>query len=319
MKFSQLNFVNQIKKSKDEKRARWLTLGFLILTVGLSLFFGLLSYVRENGVKLPSPLVSTKIDLPELPVKRKPKISTKLNQWAEHELSQLPGQWSLKIVLLETKQIWSYHSDQPMTAASLIKLPTVAAFYQQVEIGEYDLSDTYGLEQEDKHPGGLLVNEPVGEEITWQRIVELALSHSDNTAYRILKRELGTDLITKKMREWGMTQTDLEENLTTADDISLFFEKLYQGELVNTAFQQKMIDDMTNTTYEEQIPAGIPEGIQVAHKVGYEEGMISDAGIIFVPDNPMVMVIMSQNTNVNQARNIFPQMTREIYWQVIDD
>lgn len=319
MKFSQLNFVNQIKKSKDEKRARWLTLVFLLLTVGLSLGFGLLSYVRENGVKLPSPLVSTNLDLPELPIKKKTKISTKLNQWAEHEISQLPGQWAAKVILLENNQTWSYQADQPMTAASLIKLPVVATFYYQVEIGEYDLSDTYVLQQADKHSGGLLIDEPVGEEISWQRILELALSHSDNTAYRILRKELGTDLINRKMKEWGMTQTNLDENLTSANDIGLFFEKLYQGELVNNTFQQMMTHDMTDTIYEGQIPAGIPEGIQVSHKVGYEDGVISDAGIIYVPDNPMILVIMSQNTNVNQAKTNFPQLVKEIYWQVVEN
>lgn len=319
MKFSQLNFVNQIKRSKDEKRARWLTLIFLLLTVGLSLGFGLLSYIRENGVKLPPSLVSADFDLPELPVKKKPKISTRLNQWAEHELTDLPGQWAIKVNLLKFDQTWSYQADQPMTAASLIKLPVVASFYQEIESGEYDLSDTYVLKQEDKHSGGQLVNEPVGKEITWQRILELALSQSDNTAFRILRKELGDDLIDRKIQEWGMTQTKVDENLTSADDISLFFEKLYQGELVSQTHRQMMIEDLTNTSYEDQIPAGIPEGIQVAHKIGYEEKTVSDAGIVFVPDNPMIMVIMSQKTNINQAKNIFPQLAKEIYWQVVEN
>jgi beta-lactamase class A len=319
MKFSQLNFVNQIKQSKDEKRARWLTFIFLLLTVGLSLGFGLLSYVRENGVELPAPLVATKLDLSELPVNKKPKISTKLNQWAEHELSDLPGQWAVKVKIINSKDSWSFQSDQPMTAASLIKLPVVASFYQQVELGEYDLNDTYVLKQEDKHSGGQLVNEPIGQEITWSRILELALSHSDNTAFRILRSEMGDSLINRKMRDWGMEQTDLEKNLTSADDIALFFDQLYQGKLVNQTHQDKMIADMTNTIYETEIPAGLPEGIRVAHKVGYEERVIADAGLIFVPNNPFIMVIMSQETNVNQAKNTFPQLAKEIYWQVIEN
>ncbi len=316
MKISQLNFINQIKKSKDEKRARWLTLIILLLTVGLSLGFGLISYIRENGVDFPSPLVKNNFDLP---VRRKPKMSVRLNQWAEHELTNLPGQWAVKVKLLNSGQVWSYQTDQQMTAASLIKLPVVAAFYQQVESGEYNLADSYTLKSEDKHSGGQLVDQEVGTEITWQRILELAFSQSDNTAFRILRKELGEELINRKMNDWGMVQTDLDKNLTTADDICIFFEKLYNQELVDETYQQMMIEDLTNTKYEDQIPAGIPEGIQVAHKVGYEERAVSDAGIIFVPDNPFTMVIMSQETDIDQAKKTFPRLVKEIYWQVIGD
>lgn len=316
MNFSQLNFINQIKKSKDEKRARWLTLILLLLTVGLSLGFGLISYVRENGVELPFSLVKPNLDLL---IRTKPKMSARLNQWAEHELTNLPGQWGVKVKFLNSGRVWNYQAEQQMTAASLIKLPVVAAFYQQVESGEYDLADTYTLVSEDKHSDGQLVDWEVGTEITWRRILELAFSHSDKTAFRILRKELGDELINRKINDWGMEETDLDENLTSADDICLFFEKLYNQELVDETYQQMMIEDLINTTYEEQIPAGIPEGIQVAHKVGYEEKVVSDAGIIFVPDNPLIMVIMSQETSVSQAKNTFPRLVKEIYWQAIED
>jgi len=77
--------------------------------------------------------------------------------------------------------------------------------------------------------------------------------------------------------------------------------------------------DLTTTAFESRIPAGVPEGIRVAHKIGNEVGVISDAGIVFIPDKPFVLVILSQGTNEVIAKEKFPQLVNEIYWLVAEE
>ncbi len=311
MNFSQLNFVNQIKKSKNEKRARWLTLAILVLTVGLSLGFGFLSYLRENSLNLPS------FSLPLL--NRPRKISTKLDPWGKDKISELSGQWAIQVRLLAVDQTWSYQTDHQMPAPGFFSLPAAVIFYQQVEAGVYNLEETYTLTSEDKDLGGALAVEPVGREISWQRIIDLAVFDSDRAALEILNKELGQGLIDQKIREWGMERTDIKNNLTTAGDVGLFYQKLYQGMLVDETHQQIIIDNLINAVSNGQIPDGVPEGIQVAGQAGGEAETIYEGGIIFVPDNPMVLVIISRGGNRQESLNVLPELVRDIYWRVIEN
>jgi len=229
----------------------------------------------------------------------------------------LPGEWAIEVRFLNSDFSWGLNENDQFTAASLIKLPVVAAFYYQVGLGELDLDDVYVLKEADKSPGaGSLQNKPVGFKSTLAQLASLAFSQSDNTALNILRTLVSDEIINGLIIQWGMVKTDLEENLTTAEDVARFFHLLYQGQIVNEEFKEKMLTDLTGTIFEDQIPAGVPEGIKVAHKVGIEVGVISDAGIIFIPGKPFVLAILSQNTNVSVAKERFPQLVNDLYWLI---
>jgi len=149
-------------------------------------------------------------------------------------------------------------------------------------------------------------------------LAERALSQSDNQAWQVLENEIGEARINSLMFDWGMTDTSIEDNTTTAEDINLFFTKLYQGKILSAEYKEKMLSDLTNTIYETEIPAGVPEGIRVAHKVGYLEDVVSDAGIIYFPGNPYVLVIMSDQTNFEEAKRNLPEIVNELYWIIAD-
>lgn len=318
MKASQLEILPNIEKKLNEKKSRWLTIIFLALTVVPSAIFWLISAFREGNIRFKNPLKSISFSEVELPKIELNDRAVQLSRWVVSDLSQLPGDWSVKVDFLETDFSWAFRETDQFTAASIIKLPIIASFYYQVEKGELDLSTTHVLKKEDKFSGaGSLQYQSIGTKFTLGQLAKIALSESDNTAAGILRKLTGDSLINQLMIEWGMAQTDLENNLTTAGDVALFFKKLYQKELLGVEFSNKMIEDLTNTAYEDRIPQGVPEGIQVAHKVGSETGVVSDAGIIFTPKDPFVLVVLSQNTAPKAAQENFPEIVKEIYWAVV--
>lgn len=320
MATSQLEILPKIEKSRDNKKGRILTAIFLGLTIIPSFVFWSISQLKEKKINLFSS--SIKVELPQMGASsdKTSNLSTKLNRWATNDLNGLPGTWAVKIDFLDDDFSWGINQNQQMIAASLIKLPIVAAFYHQVETGKLTLDQIYQLKEGDKVAGaGSLQSQPAGKELTLAKIASLALSQSDNTAAKILTNLVGVEVIDELISKWEMTETDLSNNLTSADDISLFFKKLYQGEIIKDEFKEKMLTDLTKTNFEDRIPAGLPQGIRVAHKIGTEVGVVSDAGIVFVPDKPFILVILSQKTIAAMAKEKFPQLVNDIYWLVIED
>jgi hypothetical protein len=295
----QLNFVSELDKAKDDKKARIVILIFLGITLIPSVIFWGVSKWRMNPPEFENPLGKIDVSKVNLVEKNIYSMTPKIDRWAEENINNLPGEWSIKINFLEEDFSWQRYSTRSMPGASLMKLPVVAAFYHQVEEGEYDL---------DEELSGKAMRE----------LAEIALSQSDNQAWQMLENEIGEAKINSLMFEWGMNDTSIEDNTTTAEDINLFFTELYQGKILSTKYKEMMLTALTDTIYETEIPAGVPEGIRVAHKVGYLDDVVSDAGIIYFPDNPYVLVIMSDQTNFQEAKNKFPEIVNKLYWIIAD-
>jgi len=69
---------------------------------------------------------------------------------------------------------------------------------------------------------------------------------------------------------------------------------------------------LTDTIYEEHLVKGIPEDIKVAHKYGREVHVVNDAGIVYV-DNPYIVVIMTKGVIESEADEIFPELSKIIF------
>ena len=107
-----------------------------------------------------------------------------------------------------------------------------------------------------------------------------------------------------------MENTSFSRRQTTPEDIALFWRKLWEGDL-KEEYREEILDSLTETIFEEQIPAALPAKVRVAHKVGIDEGILHDAGIIF-NDPPFVLVLMSKNNNREEAQEAFILLTKAL-------
>jgi beta-lactamase class A len=72
---------------------------------------------------------------------------------------------------------------------------------------------------------------------------------------------------------------------------------------------------LTKTGFEDRIPAGIPKEVRVAHKIGTEIGVFSDAGIVF-SQKPFVLVIMSREAKESEAKEVLPKIAKAVWeWE----
>lgn len=225
----------------------------------------------------------------------------------------LQGEYGFYVYNLVGRYQYGDRQNKVFQAASLIKLPVMLALYQEAEAGRLDLEEKYTLQNEDKLTGaGSLQHKPAGTVVTYRQLARSMGKQSDNTAFGIVRKKLGDEKIEETIKALGMERTSLERNETSPYDIGLFFKKLYAGGVVSRTSRDEIIEALTETAFEDRIPAGVPEGVKVAHKIGTEAGNCSDAGIVF-SSKPFVLVVMSKNASQDQALAVTPEITRIVF------
>ncbi len=321
--FKDLKSENKRKRKEPPqpwgKKERIFVLVVIILTVGTSGFLGLSSREWKLGglPRLEAPTIKTSFLGEEKIViegkkKDKDKADSVLSTFNE-KAKDLTGVYGLYVVRLGSGYSYGAHEKEVFTAASLIKLPVMAAMFAESENGAIDLDKKYTLQASDKVSGsGSLYGKPVGYEITYRNILQLMGKQSDNTAFRIARKTVGDETIKSYMQKYGMTHTSLEENETTPEDIGQFFEGLWNTNIVSTRHRDELLDNLTNTIYEAWLSAGIPSEVRVAHKYGREVHVVNDAGIVFA-DTPYVVVIMTKGVVDQEADAVFPELSRLVY------
>lgn len=301
------------------KRERILVLAVLLFTIGAS---GLAS-LKSTGFRIPD-LKMGNLDLSELNPFQEETIVLYGTQNQEKDPNELidqiidktrflQGEYAFAVLRLDTGFKYGVNGDNIMPAASLVKLPVMAAMYKAEENGELEFYDEYLLKESDKQPGsGSLISQPAGYRIRYQELVELMGKQSDNTAYKIAKDLVGSGLVAEVLQDAQMQHTDIDRNETTAEDIALFFYHLWKGDPIQNNHRDEMLDHLTDTIYENWISKGVPGQIKVAHKYGTLDGVVNDAGIVFATD-PYVLVVLSENVSREEANIVIPEISRMVY------
>lgn len=224
----------------------------------------------------------------------------------------LSGVYGFQVIRLDNGSSYGLFENEVFQAASLIKLPVIAAAYIEVEEGNLDLETKYALKNEDKISGaGSLDSKEEGTILTYRDLLRLMGKESDNTAFGVISGILGNDKVDQAIAKIGMNDTSFEENETTPRDIGIFFQKLWDGEVVSKKYRDEILFSLTDTAFEAWIKEGIPN-TRVAHKYGREVHVVNDAGIVF-SDNPYVLVILTKGVIEREADEIFPELARIVH------
>jgi len=303
---------------KEKRKARLVLLfvfGTAVLLVGVAFLFREIPTFWQRFNE-PSTVVSREL-VPILPTTTPTPKFEKEKEEIEKMIEPLRGRYGVYFQDLESKSSFEINGKEKFAAASLIKLPVILTLYWEGSEGRIDLDTIYKLKESDKRSGaGSLVGKPVGFEITYRKMAELMGKQSDNTAFFVLSKILGAEKIQAEIEALGMKDTSFANQETSPEDIGLFFRKLYGENVVSDKDKEEILSFMTDTIWEDRIPAGVPEGIKVAHKIGTLPGVISDGGIVFGP-KPFVLVILTQDINEIEAKKELPEISKKI-WEMVN-
>lgn len=176
----------------------------------------------------------------------------------------------------------SYRAATQYTTASTYKLFVAYSTLLRVESGKYHWSDYIA--------GGRNLTECFAD------MIEL----SDNECAVALLKKATYKGVTEDARAIGATNTSLlipNDIKSTAEDESLLLGLLQSGQiLAQQSSRDTWIAAMKGNVYRQGIPRGIPSAA-VANKVGFMDGWLHDASIVYSPSGTYVLTILTENSS----------------------
>lgn len=242
----------------------------------------------------------------------------------EDRLAQIarshPGTYEAVVYEPDSGRTFGLNSEKPFMAASLAKLPVLISLYKAAARGELSLDEEISILPSDvqNYGTGVLHTRPVGTTMTLRECASYLIKESDNTAWVMLERRLGKAKIEAELASLGVDNTDYRSFVTTPEDVLLMIRAIADPGYTTPDLSAEMLSLMTDTAYEDRLPASLPEGTRVAHKIGSYEGTFSDAGVVFHDgprgrENSYFIVAVGRNTTENQARSAIREMSLASY------
>lgn len=250
-------------------------------------------------------------------------------------LENQEGRFGVFYMNLSGGEVWAYHDEDPFVAASSIKLGINTYLYSCVASGKAHLDDILTYDRRPYPTGdfeagtGTVQNLPDKSQMTVREASRLSICISDNCATNMIIRYLdGIDVINEWLSEISgivnyrtvVTYTDYAGQIqkgrhrSCARDLGLHAAELYRLWLENQDVYTPLIEDLCHTEFDFGIQKGIPEQIQVAHKIG-TNGIYcaeNDVGIVFC-EEPFVLCVMTEMRSAEKAHNIEAEIAEIFY------
>lgn len=202
-------------------------------------------------------------------------------------------------------------------AASINKIPILAALYYYEQQGDIDLDEVITLQSADiqDYGTGSLRYEQPGATYSIKTLAKLMIKQSDNTAaYMLANHIIGFSKLQAIVNQWGLTQTDMTENKTSNQDMAKLFRLIYENKITNKANTEEMLSFFKDTDFETRLPALLPKGVTVYHKIGSEVRNVHDVGIVtFGNVAYYIGVFTNEITDDPEAEKTIANISKVVY------
>ncbi|MDQ6693950.1 MAG: class A beta-lactamase-related serine hydrolase [Chloroflexota bacterium] len=293
---------------------RWVVSALCLLSFLLSGAWpqpaGVQAVMAQTGPTVPM-LFSSAPDVPDYD----------LQQIVEGVVGDLPGTWGVAIKKLDTGQYAAFNGDKKQVSASLYKTWVLNELFRQAKAGTVALSDYATVDGTDTYEDSLTggASFSPGDSITLSRAAFEMITVSDNTCAHLLVRLLDPDNINRFMQRKGLFHSLLDwysggDNLTTPIDMLHEMEMIATSQMVDADSSRQMAQLLAQQVKNDIISPGLPSGVPFAHKTGWLDGMMHDAGIVYSPAGPFVIVVMGSNLDSYQTiYDNVPALARRVY------
>ena len=127
----------------------------------------------------------------------------------------------------------------------------------------------------------------------------------------------------RRNNPYFLCQAEMNNQSSPRDMVKLL-SLMYDGKLLGTDSDQRIIDIMRQCKTNARIPAKLPEGVAVAHKTGSADHLANDCGIVFTGSGDYVLTLFYngnlaseeeyEGTNWGDVGNsILSQLSADIY------
>lgn len=219
------------------------------------------------------------------------------------------------IAILDLTDGWIFlhNADRVFPTASSIKIAVLVELYRQDQEmrsgakGKARLDDIYTFDPKDLVEDSRIMAglTPGVTHVTNRDLAQFMVAVSDNTAANILIDRVGKDNVNAMLHGLGLSKTMLrrkmidtgaarrgDENVAAPEEMVRFLEAIYKEKVLNKEASAALIKQLS-TLKQSYIPRLLPENVQVANKPGELEAVRTDSGIVFAPNQPFAISVMT--------------------------
>ena len=159
-------------------------------------------------------------------------------------------------------------------------------------------------------------------------LIYRALAYSDNLSAQILfeSRKQITGLpapLEQTYRDLGVIDpgTSLDAAVVNAKEYSGILRMLYSVAFLSKDNSEKLLSILSHSQFDQGLRQGVPESITIAHKFGERslgkgEAELHDCGIIYYPNNPYILCVMTKGTSFSNLATIIGHISTLVYQEV---
>lgn len=249
--------------------------------------------------------------------------------WLKDRLSSIRKTYpslstGLLFVDLETGDYVDFNSEKVYPTASVIKLPILIAFLQDVDAGKINLNETWTMTNDVIVGGsGEFQDLPVNTKFTAQNVIDKMITISDNTATNmVIKRMGGINYVNQRFAQLGLRNTRLRDwlpdldgtNTTTLKELVQILAMLDRQSSLSRNSQANALDILRRVRNRKLLAAGLGQGATIAHKTGYIGTMLGDAGIIEMPNGKRYIgAVIVESDREDSAWDFVPEVSQTVY------
>lgn len=161
-------------------------------------------------------------------------------------------------------------------------------------------------------------------------IIKHMIRYSDNQASVFLEKNIAPELFKSVFTDVGipfppMIDGSFDNNIRVVDYAS-FFRALYNASYLSQKHSEEVLELLTKTDFQDGLVAGISDAwVSVAHKFGerslwwsngIERMQLHDCGIVYYPEHPYVLCMMTRGYDRNKLKEVLHQVSNIIYQEV---
>jgi beta-lactamase class A len=199
---------------------------------------------------------------------------------------------------VSTAPLYSHAANTGVVSASLYKLGVLLEAERRVERGDLHYRDSITIQPDDVTDEGSAYE--AGTVLSIDQALEAMITVSDNGAALAVLRLVGGEAIDATLERAGIADfhvtLDKDGNtMATPRAVATFFTLLARKQLISASASERMLARLERQRINDRLPAGLPDAVVVAHKTGNLVGLTHDAGIIFTPAGPRIVVVMTRD------------------------
>lgn len=246
---------------------------------------------------------------PDVPATLDPELQRLVDAFVEDRR----GRYGIAVLHLPSRRAAAHQVDVVMPSASLYKLGVLYAAFHEQRAGRLDFDEVFTVDEWSmQHEGDQYLY--LGRRLTAREAIQFMIARSDNTAARLLIRRIGRDRINALIERFGLREFRLDDTAQASPrDVLRLLLAIAQGRAVDVEASQAMVDLLLQQEIQDRIPRFLPF-IPIAHKTGNLLDTAHDAGVIYAPAGPYILVAMSTGLPWDQVGvQAIAELSRDLY------